>query len=179
MQVKKVGRDMGEFAWSAQGGAEHVRPCGCGADFQPIWPFHRLLIRTANLFRRSTTILSCILELRRGASPAGFAIAGKRPPGHFHRAMGNPHDHPAALKDLQDLICREQVLRARAMTPEERFESVFELSDFQIGMMHAGAMDRLGTLDATERWREVRRWMNCLDRARDFRSCTPNPPLSA
>jgi hypothetical protein len=90
--------------------------------------------------------------------------------------LGNPHDHPTALKDLQDSICREKVLRARAMTPEERFESVFELSDFQIGMMHAGAMDRLGTLDATEGWWEVRRWIDRLDRARDFRFYTTNPP---
>lgn len=47
--------------------------------------------------------------------------AGKVPP------VANPHDHPTALKDLQDSIYREKVLRARAMTPEERFNSGFEI----------------------------------------------------
>jgi len=71
--------------------------------------------------------------------------------------MANPHDHPTALKDLQDSIYREKVLRARGMTVEEKIDSVFELSDFQFGMMHAGAMHRLGTSDEAEGWTEVRR----------------------
>jgi hypothetical protein len=53
------------------------------------------------------------------------------------------------------------------MTPEERFESVFELSDFQFGMMHAGAMHRIGTADAGEAWKEVRRGLDRLARAHD------------
>ena len=92
--------------------------------------------------------------------------------------MGNPCGHPTALKDLQDLIYREKVLGARAMTPEERFESVFELSDFQIGMMHANAMDRHGGGDVFEGWREVRRWRDRLERPRDSRFHTTNPPAS-
>lgn len=87
-------------------------------------------------------------------------------------AVANPHDHPTALKDLQDSIYREKVLRARAMTPEERLESVFELADFQMGMMHAGAMNRIGTSDPELGWQEVRRWIDRLDRARDFRFYT-------
>lgn len=89
--------------------------------------------------------------------------AGKVPP------VDNPHDHPTALKDLQDSIYREKVLRARAMTPEERLESVFEMSDFQMGMMHAGAMHKIGTSDPVLGWQEVKRWINRLDRARDFK----------
>jgi hypothetical protein len=82
-------------------------------------------------------------------------------------AMANPHDHPTALKDLQDSIYREKVLRARAMTPEERFESVFEMSEFQFGMMHAGAMHRIDSKDAAEGWKEVRRGLDRLARAHD------------
>lgn len=87
-------------------------------------------------------------------------------------AVANPHDHPTALKDLQDSIYREKVLRARAMTPEERFDSVFEMADFQMRMMHAGAMNKIGTNNPELGWQEVRRWMDRLDRARDFRFYT-------
>ncbi len=81
--------------------------------------------------------------------------------------MANPHDHPTALKDLQDSIYREKVLRARSMTPVERFECVFELSEFQFGMMHAGAMHRIGSRDVGEAWKEVRRGLDRLARAHD------------
>jgi hypothetical protein len=84
-------------------------------------------------------------------------------------SLNNPHDHPTALKDLQDSIYREKVLRARAMTPEERMASVFEMSDFQMGMMHAGAMHKIGTSDPELGWQEVRRWLDRLDRAHDFK----------
>jgi hypothetical protein len=83
--------------------------------------------------------------------------------------MSNPHDHPTALKDLQDSIYREKVLRARAMTPAERVDSVFELSDLQLGMMLGGAMHRIGTTDPDEGRNEVRRWLDRLAYARDFR----------
>ena len=86
--------------------------------------------------------------------------------------MANPHEHTTALKDLQDSIYREKVLRARAMTPEERLDSIFELADFQIGMMHAGAMNKIGTNDPEMGWQEVRRWLDRLDRARDSRFYT-------
>ena len=54
------------------------------------------------------------------------------------------------------------------MTPEERFDSVFEMADFQMRMMHAGAMNKIGTNNPELGWQEVRRWMDRLDRARDF-----------
>jgi hypothetical protein len=82
--------------------------------------------------------------------------------------MANPHDHPTALKDLQDSIYREKVLRARAMTAEERLETVFELSEFQFGLMHAGAMHKLGTDDEAKGWDEVKRGLQRLAHARDF-----------
>lgn len=83
------------------------------------------------------------------------------------RPLSNPHDHPTALKDLQDAIYREKVLRARSMTPAERLDSIFELSAFQFGMMHAGAMSRLGTDDEEAGWDEVKRGLARLARARD------------
>ncbi len=81
----------------------------------------------------------------------------------------NPHDHPTALKDLQDSIYREKVLRARRMTPEERIDSILELSEMQFGMMLAGALDRIGSTDQAEGWAEVAKGLDRLDRARDHR----------
>lgn len=81
--------------------------------------------------------------------------------------MENPHDNPAALKELQDAIYREKVLRAREMTIAERLDEVFDLSNRQMGMMLAGAMHRLGTKDQEEDWDEVSRWLARLDRVRD------------
>lgn len=81
--------------------------------------------------------------------------------------MENPHDNPAALKELQDAIYREKVLRAREMTVAERLDEVFDLSNRQMGMMLAGAMHRLGTKDQEEGWDEVSRWLARLDRVRD------------
>lgn len=81
--------------------------------------------------------------------------------------MENPHDNPAALKELQDAIYREKVLRARQMTVAERLDEVFDLSNRQMGMMLAGAMHRLGTKDQEEGWVEVSRWLARLDRVRD------------
>jgi len=81
--------------------------------------------------------------------------------------MANIHDNPAALKALQDDIYREKILRARAMTPEQRLVEAFELSNHQFGMMLAGAMHRLETHDEDEGWREVARWMRRLDQVRE------------
>lgn len=76
-------------------------------------------------------------------------------------------DDTTALKKLQEDIYRERILRARRMTPEQRLNDVFELSDQMFGMMLAGAMHRLGTTDEAAGWKEVRRWMHRLDRVRD------------
>jgi hypothetical protein len=72
----------------------------------------------------------------------------------------------AALKAMQDDIYREKILRARKSTLEQRLADVFELSNHQFGMMHGGAMHRLGTSDEEEGWKEVFRWMRRLDRVR-------------
>ena len=58
-------------------------------------------------------------------------------------AMANPHDHLTALKELQDSIYREKVLRARAMTPEERFDAGFEITKEAFRRMLEGTMWQL------------------------------------
>ena len=83
-------------------------------------------------------------------------------------AVANPHDHPTALKDLQDSIYREKVLRARAMTPEERFDSGFEITKDAFQRMLEGAMWQLGTNDAIIGWKEVGRRLDRLRKAQDF-----------
>lgn len=93
--------------------------------------------------------------------------------------MPSIHDDPAALKALQDDIYREKILRARMMTPEQRLADVFELSDHQFGMMLAGAMHRLGTHDEIAGWREVTRWVQRLDKAREHgRYATERPAVA-
>ncbi len=90
--------------------------------------------------------------------------------------MSNPHDHPTALKDLQDSIYREKILRARAMTREERISEAFELSTRQLGMMLAGAMAKISTQDETLGWHEVSKSMERLDRIREFNLYTTEKP---
>ena len=82
--------------------------------------------------------------------------------------MANIHDDPAALKALQDDIYREKVLRARAMTPQQRLGEAIELTNFVFSNMHAGAMWQLGTTDAEKGWEEVRRRLARLCQTRDL-----------
>jgi len=89
------------------------------------------------------------------------------------------HDDPASLKALQDEIYRDKVLRARGMTVAERLTEVFEQFGHQFGMMLAGAMDRLGTEDEEVGWREVRRWMDRLDRVHDQGLYTREKPADS
>lgn len=70
-------------------------------------------------------------------------------------------DHEA----LQDAIYRDKVLRARAMTSEERLAEAFDLTDEVFLRMHEGAMSQLGTDDEEAGWREVHRRIDRLSRA--------------
>jgi len=93
--------------------------------------------------------------------------------------MANPHDHPTALKDLQDSIYREKVLRARAMTPEERFNAGFEITNEAFQRMLLGAMWQLETDDVVLGWREVTRRLERLRRAHDHGHYTAKRPIPA
>jgi hypothetical protein len=83
--------------------------------------------------------------------------------------MFNPHQNPGDLRVLQDEIYRERILRARKQTTEERLTDVFELSNHQPQMILSGAMHRLATQDVEQGWREVCRWMDRLDGAREHK----------
>ncbi len=81
--------------------------------------------------------------------------------------MSHLRDDPTTLKALQEAIYRDRIRLARARTFQQRLAGVVELSKFMFGMMHAGAMNQLGTTDELAGWEEVRRWMKRLDRARE------------
>lgn len=81
--------------------------------------------------------------------------------------MPNPHDHPTALKDLQDSIYREKILRARAMTREERFISGCQLTNEVTDRIFQGVMARLGTNDPKSAWIEAKKRAERLRRAND------------
>lgn len=93
--------------------------------------------------------------------------------------MPNPHDHPTALKDLQDAIYRDRVLWSRSLTPGERIADVFEMADVSIHMAHAGAMSQLGTSDPDEAWQLVKKWNERLRLAHEYRFYVPERPESA
>lgn len=81
--------------------------------------------------------------------------------------MSNPHDHPTALKDLQDSIYREKILRARAMTREERFTAGCQLTNEVTERAFQGVMARDGTLNHKDAWLEAKRRAERLRRAQD------------
>jgi hypothetical protein len=88
----------------------------------------------------------------------------------------NVHEDPAALKALQDAIYRDKVLRARAMTGEQRLAEGFELTNGVFRRMLEGAMWQLGIEDIEEGWGEVRRRMERLSRVHDgsrFKNAAP------
>jgi len=90
--------------------------------------------------------------------------------------MANPHENPADLAELQDAIYRDKVLLARAMTPDQRFTAVFELTYAVFERMHEGAMWQLNTTDPEVGWAEVRGRMERLTKARDAGFYTTTKP---
>lgn len=87
----------------------------------------------------------------------------------------NPHDHPTALKDLQDSIYREKVLRARRMTPEERFDCGFELTNSVFDRMLGGAMAQLGLTDEIEGREALKDRLTRLRKVHDHGLYTTQP----
>ncbi len=92
--------------------------------------------------------------------------------------MTNPHDHPTALKDLQDSIYREKVLRARAMTSEERFIAGVELTNLVSLLNLAGAMNMIGTTDEQLGWAAAKRLRARLNHTRDHGMYVTNKQAS-
>jgi len=93
--------------------------------------------------------------------------------------VANIHDEPAALKALQDAIYRDKIRLARRLTVAQRLADVFSQSNTMFGMMHGGAMHRLGTRDEAAGWAEVRRWMKRLDRVREHGLYATEKPAGA
>jgi hypothetical protein len=91
--------------------------------------------------------------------------------------MVNPHDNPAALKELQDAIYRDRILRAREMSSEARFESGIEQTNSAMTRILEGAMWQTGIADVREGWAEVRRRMQRISQVRDQGFYVTSPPL--
>lgn len=68
------------------------------------------------------------------------------------------------LAAMQDAIYRGKVLRARAMTPGERLDEAFELSNDIFAWMLDGAKAQLGTGNDEDGWAEVGRRLGRLRR---------------
>ncbi len=79
------------------------------------------------------------------------------------------------LEALQEAIYRDKVLRARAMSEQQRFETVFELTDEVMERMLAGAMWQLGTASRKEGEAELVRRIDRLRRVRDLDRIGPEP----
>ena len=79
------------------------------------------------------------------------------------------------LEALQEAIYRDKVLRAREMTEQQRFETVFHLTDEVMERMLAGAMWQLGTESREEGETELARRINRLRRVRDLERIGPEP----
>jgi hypothetical protein len=85
----------------------------------------------------------------------------------------NEAPHASAGQALQDDIFRRKVLRARGMTPTQRFDEALELTQSIFEWMHAGAMDQCGFTDAEDGWREVKRRLNRLRRFQEHNLYRP------
>ncbi len=83
------------------------------------------------------------------------------------------------MEKLQASIYRDKVIRARAMTPEQRMEECFVLSGEAMEQSLAGAMWYLKTDDIESGWREVRRRSEILDKLQDQGFYTNHPQPTA
>lgn len=80
------------------------------------------------------------------------------------------------LREIHDSIYRERVLRARAMTPEARFDSGLALTNEALQRVLEGAMWQMGITDIELGWQEARRRIDRLAKARDHAFYTTTPP---
>ncbi len=92
--------------------------------------------------------------------------------------MPNPHDHPTALSDLQDSIYREKILRARAMSPAERFIAGCQLTNEVTQRIFQGALARLGTNDPKSAWKDAKKRSERLRMANDYGTYVSEKPTS-
>ena len=102
----------------------------------------------------------------------------------YDAAMRQSHptsDTSAAdLKRLQDELLRARINRARRLTEDQRLSEAFDLTNTSLVRMHEGAMVELNTTDPALGWREVRRRLERLRRARERNVVPPvGPPANS
>ncbi len=90
--------------------------------------------------------------------------------------MARADDDPAALKALHDAIYRDTVRLARSMTGTQRLEAAFEITDFVLENMLAGAMWQNNLTDREEEWKEVRLRLDRLRRVHEAGRYTTKRP---
>ena len=88
--------------------------------------------------------------------------------------------YAADLKRLQDELLRARIDRARQLTEDQRLSKAFDLTNSALVRMHEGAMAELDAADPAIGWREVRRRLERLRRAR-VRNVVPpvGPPANS
>ena len=89
------------------------------------------------------------------------------------------HPDTAQLKELQDSIFREKVLRARSMTESERLDAALELIDFAFAAMRDGIRCQFPEVSSKEAVENILRQRLDLLRKMDDRGLfVAAPPAS-
>lgn len=87
-----------------------------------------------------------------------------------------PHPDAAQLKELQDSIYREKVLRARKMTESERLTATLEQIDFSYDMMLGGVHMQFPDASPEEALKILKQRLDLLRRMDDRGLFVPAPP---
>lgn len=80
------------------------------------------------------------------------------------------------FQPLIDQLYREEVLRARKMTPEQRVTAAFELSPFAHEIMYAGLRARHPHADGAELLKLARERINRIRRCNEWKIFRPAEP---
>lgn len=87
------------------------------------------------------------------------------------------HPDAAQLKELQDSIYREKVLRARRMSTAERLATSFELIDFAYEQMLGGVHMQFPKVSREEALQILGKRLDRLRAMDDRKLFVPAPPL--
>ena len=74
----------------------------------------------------------------------------------------NPH------QPLMDQLYREEILRARAQTPQQRVRGIFEITDFALGIMRGGVRHQFPGASDEELLQRGRERMAIIRRVQDW-----------
>lgn len=87
------------------------------------------------------------------------------------------HPTPDQLKELQDAIYREKIMRARAMTESERFVATLELIDTSFEWMLAGVKMQFPEASEEDAQRILGERLDRMRQREDAGLYVPAPPL--